>query len=92
MKAQELKIKYNAILERQDKALKWFESEDFNKKFNSVYFIGVDGNKIAGGASFFELTAIKYKRLEVVRIKILNELDKLQVKYTVGNIIHGFDI
>ena len=80
MKAQELKIKYNAILERQDKALKWFESDDFQKRFNQE------------GGAFFERAAIKYKRLEVVRIKILNELDKLQVKYTVGNIIHGFDI
>ena len=80
MKIKELKLKYNGIIERQEKAMAWFASKDFENRFNSE------------GGVFFERAAIKYRALESTRLKVLEELDKLKVEYTTGNIIHGFDI
>ena len=79
-KELELKIKYNAIIKKQEEAFTWFESEDFKKKF-----------ELQGGA-FFDKCALRYKYFEDMRIKTLNDLEELGVKTTTNNIIYGFTV
>lgn len=76
----DLKQKYNNVLATQNKAIEWFESDDFQEKFK------------AHGAKFFDRAYERWEQTERNRIELLIALEALEANVTIHNIIYGFDI
>ena len=76
---RELKLRYNAILKQQSKAVAWFESDDFSNRFK------------AEGEPFFNKALARWNQYEALRIDILDKLEAHGEKVTREEIILGFE-
>ena len=77
---KKLKTRYNAILIQQEKAVKWFQSEDFHNKFREQ------------GEAFFDRAFARWTMYEEQRVKILKELEAQGERITTEQILLGFEL